>query len=154
MFETYTEMTNRWFDLANDTYRTYVKSLMWSQERAMEVTKLMMGQAERFQTEGRTLVQEYTDEAQRGQQILQNMWQEGVRNGTEAVNQFRETTSTNLTELNERMVNLQSKMEANATEATHAVTESVKANTEVATEVLTKAARAGSESIKPTATIA
>jgi len=109
-----TDVTNKLFELANDTYRTYVKSLVWSQERALELTKVLVGQADSFQTQGKGLVEEYANQIQRSQQLFQTIWQETVKTNTELVNQYRVVTNENLNDLNSRLDTLQTKLETAA----------------------------------------
>ena len=115
MTENYFDVSNKWFELANDTYRTYVKSLVWGQERALELSKVMVGQADAYQAQGKGLVEEYAGQLQRTQQLFQTIWQEGLKNNMELVNQYRVATNANLADLNSRLDTLQTKLETVAT---------------------------------------
>ncbi len=111
----YTDMSSKWFELANEAYRTYVKTLVWSQERLLETTKTLVGQADTYQHQSQGLVEEYTGQVQRGQQLWQTMWQETMRNSTEMLNQYRAATNTNMADLSQRIDAMQNRMEVAAT---------------------------------------
>lgn len=113
-YNSYNNMTNKWFELATDAYRTYVKSLVWGQERALEATRTVLARTDKVQTEGQDLVQEYTEELRRTRTLLQEMWRDSVKATSDAVRQYRETTSENLEAVNERLDEIQSRVEANA----------------------------------------
>ncbi len=113
MPEYYTEMTNKWFELANDTYRTYVKSLLWTQERTMEYTKMVLGQTEKGQE--KTIADEFNSELKRAQNLTQETFQQMYQNSVDVVNQFRAVTNNNVGDLNERIDEIQAKVEATAT---------------------------------------
>ena len=101
---------SQWLELANDIYGTYVKSLVVGQERAMELTKFLIGQAESFQTEGKGLVEEYAKQVQQAQQLLQNVVQGNIKGGSEMINQYRKTGDATITEMNARVEALQAKL--------------------------------------------
>jgi len=105
------DVSNKWFELANDTYRTYVKTLVWSQERALELTKTMVGQADSYQRQGKGLVEEYSEQLQRAQQLFQGTWEKMVNNSVEMMNQYRAATNASLTDLNSRLDSIQTKIE-------------------------------------------
>jgi len=111
MPENYYEVTNKWFELATDAYRTYIKSLVWSQERVLEVTKTLAGQADKYQDQSKGLVDEYTNQVQRAQELTQSTWQQLAKNTTEVVNQYRAATNANIAEMNERVNEMQTRVE-------------------------------------------
>ena len=111
MNETYTDMSNKWFELAQETYRTYTKSLLWGQERSLELTRTLIGQADATQNQGKGLVEEYANQFQRTTQLWQQTWQESTRASMDMVNQYRTATNANLAEMTERLDNLTPKVE-------------------------------------------
>ncbi|HEX2914685.1 MAG TPA: hypothetical protein VH186_28045 [Chloroflexia bacterium] len=114
MNENYNDVSKQLFELANEAYRTYVKSLVWTQERALALTKAVVEQLNTFENEGKGLVEEYTNQVQRAQQIFQGIWQENVKSGSDLVNQYRLATNQNLADINARLDAVQSKMEVPA----------------------------------------
>lgn len=106
----YTNLTSKWFELANDTYRTYVKGLIWAQEQALDFTRTVASKTDAL-GESKGLVEEYTAEWKRGQELLNTTWQEGVKNTNEIINQYRATTNANLDELKARLDELQTRVE-------------------------------------------
>jgi len=112
MNEKYTEYASKWFELSNDTYRTYIKSLIWGQERALEVTRTLIGQSEKIQKEGKGLVQEFTREATTARKFWQGAWQETARNSVEVLNQYRAAANTGISEMNQDLDALQHRIEA------------------------------------------
>ncbi len=111
MNDSLTELTNRWMQLSQETYRTYVKSLVWNQERALELTKTVIGQVDAYQAQGKGLVEEYTSQVQNGQQLWQEMFQDSLSNNTQMFNQFLQSTPANMTGIMERIDTLQPKVE-------------------------------------------
>jgi polyhydroxyalkanoate synthesis regulator phasin len=105
-----TALGGQWLELANDIYGTYVKTLVVGQEKAMELTKLLISQAESFQTEGKGLVEEYAKQVQQAQQLLQNVVQGNIKGGSEIINQYRQTGEATISEMNARVEALQSKL--------------------------------------------
>ncbi len=103
--------SSQWFDLANDFYKTYIKSLEKGQERTLELTKLMYNQAGNSQEEVKSLLQEYTSQVERAQGLFQNIVRSNLNTGNEMVNQYRDTSKANLEELNTRLNDLQSKIQ-------------------------------------------
>jgi polyhydroxyalkanoate synthesis regulator phasin len=103
-------LSSQWLELANDIYRTYVKSLVVGQERAMELTKFLVDQTESFQNEGKGLVEEYAKQVQQAQELLQNVVQGNIKGGSELINQYRQTGETTITEMNARVEALQAKL--------------------------------------------
>jgi polyhydroxyalkanoate synthesis regulator phasin len=114
MPENYLDATNKWFELATDAYRTYIKSLVWSQERVLEVTKTLAGQADKYQDQSKGLVDEYANQVQRAQELTKSTWQQMLKNTTEVVNQYRATTNANIAEVNERVGEFQKQVESAA----------------------------------------
>lgn len=114
MPENYFDVTNKWFELATDAYRTYIKTLVWSQERVLEVTKTLAGQADKYQDQSKGLVDEYSSELQRAQELARTTWQQIMKTTTEVVNQYRATTNANLAEMNEQVNEFQNRAEAAA----------------------------------------
>ena len=114
MSENYVDTTNKWFELATDAYRTYIKTLVWSQERVLEVTKTLAGQADKYQEQSKGLVDEYTSQVQRVQELAQSTWQQMLKNTTEVVNQYRATTNANIAEMSDRVNELQTRVESAA----------------------------------------
>jgi len=110
--DTYTEASNKWFELVNDAYHTYVKTLLWGQERVLELTKTASGQASEYQGQAKELTEEYKKEWERVQKLTQSAWQDLLKNTSEIVNQYRATTNANLADLNERINELQTKIES------------------------------------------
>jgi polyhydroxyalkanoate synthesis regulator phasin len=100
----------QWLELANDVYHTYIRSLVSGQERAMELTRFLIGQAESFQNEGKGLVEEYAKQVQQAQQLLQSVVQGNIKSGTELVNQYRQTGETTISEMNARVEALQARL--------------------------------------------
>jgi polyhydroxyalkanoate synthesis regulator phasin len=103
-------LSSQWLELANDVYRTYVKSLVVGQERAMELTKFLIDQTESFQNEGKGLVEEYAKQVQQAQQLLQNVVQGNIKGGSELINQYRQTGEATISEMNARVEALQAKL--------------------------------------------
>jgi polyhydroxyalkanoate synthesis regulator phasin len=114
MPENYYEVTNKWFELATDAYRTYIKTLVWSQERVLEATKTLAGQADKYQDQSKGLVDEYASQVQRAQELTKTTWQQLLKNTTEVVNQYRAATNANIAEMNERVSELQTRVETAA----------------------------------------
>ncbi len=111
MNENYSEMTHKWFELTSEAYRTYFKALVWSQEQALELTKMMTSQAEKT-NKGLGLVDEFSGQMQRAQQMSQEAWQQMFKNTTEMVSQYRASTNANIAEITDRMNEFQSKVKA------------------------------------------
>lgn len=112
MPENYLDVTNKWFELATDAYRTYIKTLVWGQERVLEVTKTLAGQADKYQDQSKGLADEYASELQRAQELARTTWQQIMKNTTEVVSQYRAAANANLAEMNERVNDFQTKAEA------------------------------------------
>jgi len=110
--DTYKEATNKWFELANDTYQTYVKSVVWGQEQVLGLTKTIADQSKVYQVDTKGLTEEYKNQVEKVQQLTQTLWQDMLKNTTEVVNQYRVATNANLTDLNERIDELQNRIEA------------------------------------------
>ncbi|MEI6045657.1 MAG: hypothetical protein WCS37_15025 [Chloroflexota bacterium] len=100
----------QWLELANEVYRTYVKSLASGQERAMELSKFLIGQAETFQNEGKVIVEDYAKQVQQAQQLLQSVVQGNLKSSTDLVNQYRQTSETTIAEINARLEALQTRI--------------------------------------------
>jgi hypothetical protein len=96
---------NQMVELLNETYKTYLKSLVWGQERALEMTKVMVNQAETFQAQGRGLVEEYGKQFRQGTEIVRDAFQQASRNSTEAMKDAQELAEKNLAEVSEKVNN-------------------------------------------------
>jgi polyhydroxyalkanoate synthesis regulator phasin len=101
---------SQWLELANEVYRTYVKSLVSGQERAMELSKFLIDQAETFQNEGKVIVEDYAKQVQQAQQLLQSVVQGNLKSSTDLVNQYRQTSETTIAEINTRLEALQARI--------------------------------------------
>jgi polyhydroxyalkanoate synthesis regulator phasin len=107
----FTDFSNQWFDLANDIYSTYIKSLVKGQERALELTKTLLDKADNAQADGKRLVEDYANQVQRAQQLLQSVIQGNIQSGTEILNQYRADANANLAEMNAKLEELQHRIE-------------------------------------------
>ncbi len=101
----------QWFELANDIYSTYVKNLIKGQERLLELSKSMVSQASNYQAEGKTLLEEYANQVQRAQQLMQQVVQQNMDSSMELINQYRTTANSTLADMNKRLDDLQVKLE-------------------------------------------
>ncbi len=110
MPELYNEITNKWFELANDAYRTYFKTMVWGQEQALEWTKTLIGQSDTKQ--GKALADEYSAQWKRAQELTQTTWDQMLKNTTEVWNQFRAATNTNIADVNARLDEIQNRLES------------------------------------------
>lgn len=107
----FTDFSNQWFDLANDIYSTYIKSLVKGQEQALGLTKTLLDKSDTAQADGKRLVEDYANQVQRAQQLLQSVIQGNIKSGTEILNQYRADANANLAELNAKLEELQHRIE-------------------------------------------
>ncbi len=108
--ENTTNTSNKLFELGNETYQTYIKSLIWGQEQLLGFTRDMLTRTETFQREGLKLVDEYTENLRQGQKMVQEVVNNTVQTGQENWNQYRETTRENLETVNENVSKAQAKV--------------------------------------------
>ena len=105
MTENYNFMTlsNRWFELTSDAYRTYLKSILLFQERYIDMTRNMLNQVDTLQSEGRGLVTEISSEIQRTRSLLQDTVQRGIKNSNETISEVALATREGLNDLSQRL---------------------------------------------------
>lgn len=108
--ENTTNTTTKLFELGNETYRTYVKSLIWGQEQLLGFSRDLLTRTETFQREGLKLVNEYTENLRQGQKMIQDVVTNTVQTTQENWNQYRETTRENLETINENVSKAQAKV--------------------------------------------
>jgi polyhydroxyalkanoate synthesis regulator phasin len=96
---------NQMFDLLNEGYKTYLKSLVWGQERVLEFTKVLVKQAETTQEQGRGLVEEYGKQIRHGSEIVRDAFEQATRNNTNAIKEAQDFAEKNINEVAEKVNN-------------------------------------------------
>ena len=84
--------TTTLFDLVSDFNRFNLKNMLWLQERALELSKILVKRAESFQVESRSIVEEYMAQARRAGQVSQSYFRQGLQSTVETAREY-ETTS-------------------------------------------------------------
>lgn len=113
MAENTTDISGKLFELGMDNYRTFLKSLIWGQERALDFSRDLLSRSVNLQKEGMGLLEEYGENLRRGQKIVQEAINGSVRATSEALQQYRDTTQENLNTLRERMDAVQARIQEN-----------------------------------------
>ena len=101
------EIGTRMTDLAADTYTTWVNSLMWWQQRSLDLTKTYAAQTQTLRSESRGIVEDYNTKFVRGQQLWQEAWQEGVKSYMSNLDYLRYASDSTVSDLNRRIDQLQ-----------------------------------------------
>ncbi len=71
MSEDYKPLSNRWFNLATDVCRTYIKGLVMVEERTLDITRAMLHQVDAVQEQVPHLLEEVTSEVRRTRSLVQ-----------------------------------------------------------------------------------
>lgn len=109
MSETNT-LATKVFELGVDTYRTFLKSLIWGQEQSLSLTKDLLTRSNTIQKEGLVLVEEYAGELRRGQQLIQDNWNNAVKYTTDTFKQYSDTTQENFKNMTEQFDKIQTQV--------------------------------------------
>lgn len=108
----WTLVSNKMIDLYSDTYYGMVNSLLWGQEKALNMTKTLVAQVEANQAEGKKFVDEFTERAKKTQTLFQEVWQEGVKATTNNMNAFRVASDAAVVELDRKIESINEKLSA------------------------------------------
>lgn len=111
MAENTTTISGKLFELGVDSYRTFLKSLLWGQERSLDFTKDLLTRSVNLQAEGLHLLEEHTENLRRGQKIVQEAISGSVRATSEVLQQYQETTQDNVQTLREQIDTVQSRFQ-------------------------------------------
>ncbi len=106
----WTTLTNKVVDLYTDSYYSLVNTVLWGQERFLNMNKSLISQVESNQAEGKKFVQDYTERARRAQAIFQEVWQEGVKTTTTNFNAFRVASDAAVVELDRKIESINEKL--------------------------------------------
>jgi polyhydroxyalkanoate synthesis regulator phasin len=113
----WTTTTNKIFELYTDTYYSLVNSLLWGQERMLQLNKTVVAQFEASQTEGKKFVDEYAERARRAQSIFQEAVEETVKATTTNLNTMRVASDASVVELNQKVEAISEKLATNGKKA-------------------------------------
>ncbi len=108
----WTVVSNKMFDLYTDAYYSVVNSVLWGQERMLNMTKTFVSQLESTQAEGKKFVEDFNERAKKSQTLFQEMWQEGVKTTTANVNAFRVASDAAVVELDRKIESINEKLAA------------------------------------------
>ena len=108
-----TDVTTRMTELAADTYTTWMNSLLWWQERSLDATKAFAGQAQRVRAESKGFVEDYNNKLVRGQQLVQEAWQDGVKTYMSSLDYLRNASDSTVADLNRRIDQVQASLNNN-----------------------------------------
>lgn len=113
----WTNTSNKLFELYTDTYYSLVNSLLWGQERMLQLNKTLVAQFEANQTEGKKFVDEYAERARRAQSIFQEVVEETVKATSTNLNTLRVASDASVTELNQKVEAINEKLATNSKKA-------------------------------------
>lgn len=114
MMNDWMSLSNKWLELANDNYNTFIKSVVWGQERMLDLTKLIVSHLETSQTQSKKLVEDFTNQAKTTQTLFQDSVQEGVKNTSKSFNTVRFASDASVEELDRKIEAINEKLVANA----------------------------------------
>ena len=92
MSEKVTETPNKLIDLISESYTTMINTLLWGTQRALEFNKVVISQLEVTQAESRKYFENLNKLNRQGMELLQETYQEGVKNYSTNVRNWRSTT--------------------------------------------------------------
>jgi polyhydroxyalkanoate synthesis regulator phasin len=107
-------ISNKWLELANDNYNTFVKSVVWGQERALDLTKTVIAHLETSQVQSKKLVEDFTNQAKITQSLFQDSIQEGVKTTNKSFNNVRFASDASVEQLDRKIQEINEKLVANA----------------------------------------
>lgn len=110
MSDTLTTYNANLFTFGVDLYRSYLKTLIWGQERSLELTKDLLVRSENFQKDGLKLVEEYTANLTNSAGKLQDAVNDTWKKATETFQQYGETTVENLQNASKQFSDVQEKV--------------------------------------------
>lgn len=108
----WTVVPSKIFDLYSDSAYSLINSLLWGQERVLNITKTLVSQIEANQAEGKKFVDDFADKARRTQSLYQEIWQEGVKATTSNLNTFRVASDAAVVELDRKIGSINEKLAA------------------------------------------
>lgn len=107
MNEKMNEAPYKVLDLANDTYNSMINVWMWGAQRLLEFNKVMVSQLEISQKESRKYVDDMNGKLRQGMQMFQELYQEGYKNYSANLNNWKATTEAAAADLNQKFDQLQ-----------------------------------------------
>lgn len=126
MSDAVTTYTTNLFTLGVDVYRNYLKSLIWSQERSLELTKDLLTRTEGFHKDGLKMLEDFTTNvtgnANKLQDALNNSWKQAA----DTFQQYSETTVENLQNASKQFSEVQEKVVETVNNATTRATRAAK----------------------------
>ncbi len=114
MMNDWMNISNKWLELANDNYNTFIKSVVWGQERMLDLTKTIVSHLEASQVQSKKLVEDFTNQAKTTQTLFQDSIQEGVKSTSKSFNNVRFASDASIEELDRKIEEINGKLLANA----------------------------------------
>jgi hypothetical protein len=115
MSEKVTETPNKLIDLISESYTTMINTLLWGTQRALEFNKVVISQLEVTQAESRKYFENLNKLNRQGMELLQETYQEGVKNYSTNVRNWRSTTQSTVAELNGKLEQMQQQLDSTVT---------------------------------------
>jgi polyhydroxyalkanoate synthesis regulator phasin len=114
MTENWTETPNRVLDLVSDSYNSLLNTWLWSTQRVLEFNKVLVSQFETNQVDSRKYVEDLSGKARQAIQILQEVYQEGLKTYSGNLSALRSASESSVAELNRKLEEIQQRFEASA----------------------------------------
>lgn len=89
----YSTVANRVFDITNEMFHTYLKTLTLGQERALNLTRLVAEQSRAYEAQNRALINEFSGEVERTRELVRETVRESAKRGEEVISQARANVS-------------------------------------------------------------
>ena len=119
MNETWTTTYNRFFELANATYTSWVNALVWGAERTLELNKTLVAQLEVSQAQSRKYIEDINEKNRQAVQLLQETVQNGLKTYSNNVNNLRTATESSVADINRKLDDLQQQTQSELVIATN-----------------------------------
>lgn len=115
MNEKLNETPNKVLDLVSESYSTLLNTWLWGTQRALEFNKVVISQLEVTQAESRKYLENLNKLNRQGLELLQEAYQEGVKNYSANVRNWRSATRSTVSELNGKLEQMQQQLDSTVT---------------------------------------